>query len=61
MKMWVLVASFFMFGVTILYIIDFARGGIEWEEILEPIALTILFLGMFMTYEYVEEETIYNE
>ena len=62
MKFWVLIASFFMFGITILYIVDFAlHGEISWEELLEPIALTILFLGMFMTYEYVEEEIIYNE
>lgn len=62
MKLWVFIASAFMFGITILYIIDFAvNGEMSWEEILEPIALTILFLGMFMTYEYVEEETIYNE
>ena len=61
MKLWVFIASFFMFGVTILYVIDYINGNILWEEMLEPIALTILFFGMFMTYEYVEEEIIYNE
>lgn len=62
MKLWVFIASFFMFGIAVLYIIDFAiNGDMEWEELLEPIALAILFLGMFMTYEYVEEEIIYNE
>jgi len=61
MKIWVLIAACFMLGVSVLYVIDFVHENISWEEMLEPIALTILFLGMFMTYEYVEEETIYNE
>ena len=62
MKTSVLIASFFMFISAIIYIIDtVVVGESNWEEVLEPVALTILFLGMFMTYEYVEEETIYNE
>ena len=62
MKVWVLLASFFMFISTIIYVVDtVAIGESNWEEILEPASLTILFLGMFMTYEYVEEEIFYNE
>ena len=62
MKIWVLVASVFMAVITILYAIEIVKNdNMSWEEILEPIALSILFLGMFMTYEYVEEEIIYGE
>ena len=62
MKVWVLIASIFMFAIVILYIIEMVKyQEMSWEELLEPVALTVLFLGMFMTYEYVEEEIIYNE
>lgn len=62
MKVWVLIASIFMFAIVILYIVEMVKyQEMSWEELLEPVALTILFLGMFMTYEYVEEEIIYNE
>ena len=62
MKVWVLIASVFMFSIVILYLIEMIKyREMSWEELLEPIALTVLFLGMFMTYEYVEEEIIYNE
>ena len=62
MKIWVLLSAFAMLVTTVLYIVEINRDeNMDWSEILEPIALTILFTGMFMTYEYVEEETIYNE
>lgn len=62
MKIWVLLASFCMLVTLILYIIEINKNeDMQFEELLEPMALTILFLGMFMTYEYVEEEIIYNE
>ena len=62
MKVWVVLASIFMFVNTILYIVELSKNpNMNWTEILEPIALTFLFFGMFATYEYVEEEILYNE
>ena len=62
MKIWVVLASIFMFVNTILYIVELSKNpNMNWTEILEPIALTFLFFGMFATYEYVEEEILYNE
>ena len=62
MKIWVLIASVFMAVIAILYAIEIVKNdNMPWEEILEPVALCILFLGMFMTYEYVEEVIIYGE
>ena len=62
MKLWVLVSSVFMLVMSILYIIEvYSNPNMVWEEMLEPVTLCILFLGMFMTYEYVEEiEVIYE-
>ena len=62
MKFWVLLSSTFMFVMSIVYIVEVYRNpDMMWEEMLEPITLCILFLGMFMTYEYVEEiDAIYE-
>ena len=62
MKLWVLLSSVFMFIMSIVYIVEVSTNSqMQWEEMLEPITLCILFLGMFMTYEYVEEiEAIYE-
>lgn len=62
MKLWVLLSSVFMLVMSILYIIEvYSNPNMVWEEMLEPVTLCILFLGMFMTYEYVEEiEAIYE-
>ncbi len=62
MKICVLVSALMMV-ITIIFIAValIALKSNEWEYILSPIALTILFVGMFATYEYVEEEIIYNE
>ncbi|MCR4879520.1 MAG: hypothetical protein K5906_01000 [Bacilli bacterium] len=62
MKVCVLVSAFMMFvttifGLVFIIMLDYK----EWELLLSPVALTILFVGMFNTYEYVEEEIIYNE
>lgn len=62
MKIWIILASIFMLINTILYAVELSKNqDMRWTEILEPIALTILFAGMFVTYEYVEKEIIYNE
>ena len=62
MKFWVLLSSLFMLAMSIVYIVEvFRNSDMMWEEMLEPVTLFILFLGMFMTYEYVEEiEVIYE-
>jgi len=62
MKIAILVAAFFMLLIVIIYIIAFIIiEAMPWTEILEPISLVFLFVGMFMASEYVEEETIYEE
>ena len=62
MKLWVLLSAVFMFVMSIIYIVEvFRNSEMMWEEMLEPVTLCVLFVGMFMTYEYVEEiEAIYE-
>ena len=62
MKIFVLVATVFMAAVAVLYCIESARNSeVPWSEVLEPVSCTVLFFAMFVTYEYVEELTIYAE
>ena len=60
MKFLLLGASLLTLVSTILYLVfSLSNAGQDWEEILQPAAMSLLCIGMFMTCEYVEEETIY--
>lgn len=60
MKISILVSTSLMLISTVFYIITtIMYQGLGWEEILEPLSMSIMFFGMFAICEYVEEETIY--
>lgn len=59
MKHLLLIAALMMMISIVISSIEFSRGAMNWHEVLEPTFLSILFLGMFATCEYTEEETIY--
>ena len=60
MKISILIATVMMVISTGFYIyLVSSEGGDRWLELFEPISLSILFFGMFLTCEYVEEDTLY--
>ena len=61
MKLVILVGSVLMCVSIAIHIFDIAysNGWNKWHVILEPISLAVLMVGMFLSCEYVEEETIY--
>ena len=59
MKILLLAAALLMMASIVISSIEVSRGASNWHEVLEPTFLTILFLGMFATCEYTEEETVF--
>lgn len=61
MKILILLSTLLMLISTILYIVETAVNPEQpRQELMEPISLLFLFLGMYASCEYVEEETIYD-
>lgn len=61
MKIFILGAAVAMLVAIALYIHQITVRNVEWESILEPCCLFLLFTGMFLTCEYVEENPIFLE
>ena len=56
MKICMLTSSLAMIISAVLYTVEISRGEIHWEEILEPLTLACMFLGVYATCEFIEEE-----
>lgn len=60
MKWCIIVSTVMMLASVVMYSVYIAtHNGNEWREIFEPLSMTMLFIGMFATCEYVEEDIEY--
>lgn len=60
MKLFIILASAFMFVSTIFFAVEIIRGTIDWHDIFEPLSLHFMFFGVYATCEFIEGNPVHE-